>query len=109
MGDGKTMVIDPLEYKEMMKNGELPRPVNESTGNQYGSNEKEELLENNTTSDSGTKRKKHTPLNDEHTAINEWKQERAPDGRLYFYNSRTGESSFHKPDELRLWEDKQKE
>ena len=48
-------------------------------------------------------------MNDEHTAINEWKQERAPDGRLYFYNSRTGESAFHKPDELRIWEDKQKE
>ena len=47
-------------------------------------------------------------MTDENTAINEWKQQRAADGRLYFFNQRTGETSWHKPDALKVWEEKQR-
>lgn len=123
--DGKTMVIDNAEYKDLILKGELPRPVNFSTDSSFGQSSGQaqnqvqagnadteadgQSHDNQTGGSRGRKTvHKNTPLTDEHTVINEWEQTRAPDGRLYFYNKRTKETSWHKPDALKIWEDKQK-
>lgn len=38
---------------------------------------------------------------DETKPISEWTEHRAPDDRLYYYNSVTKQSSWEKPDELK--------
>jgi len=38
---------------------------------------------------------------DETKSTSEWTEHKAPDDRLYYYNSKTKQSSWEKPDELK--------
>ena len=121
--NGLTMVFTQEEYLAAIKSGELPKPRNQFTNNADNSqNQNAQLGNQNSQNNSQSSQNPYLRPNTQHKSytdshgkksrdidvVNEWTQNRSPDGRLYYYNKRTMETNWRKPDALKNWEDKQR-